>query len=147
MRKGYSMRIAVVLALVLLGCAGIEDPVSGFGEPLYERNENWGPCVEQGACWRHTAVYPPGYVVINSTDPVSFAVSSSDLEALFSLLGPLLEKDCDTPEVVDYRSVTTIRLAEEKTIVFPGCENSLRSVQELIESWRITAQTEGRLVQ
>lgn len=100
---------------------------------LIYKEAEWGPCIdEESDCTETISLHYGGELVKNG---VSYELSPEETELLISLARPLISKDCQAIEVVDYWATYTISLdGETKVITYPGCEMDLETIDDTIDA-------------
>lgn len=140
--------ISVVISLVVLfgGLAAygliepqdLNDQFKNTNEVLlYEKQESWGPCPNpEGGCFLNTYLYSSGRLVLESLETEELQLSSESVDKITSEIknSGVMKTRCKETEVVDYWATYNLNIdRKNKTIRFPGCEDELKLIDNVIE--------------
>jgi hypothetical protein len=135
MKKGHWFVFFAVLVVVLI--AVLLMPWD-FGEDkiLFEKEEGWGPCPpEFQPCEQNTKLYYSGRLVFEGQINSEMRLSEEEVQVVVDEIwsSGVVDKDCDAPTVLDYYASYVINVdSKKKEIIFPGCEDELAKVEDLI---------------
>jgi hypothetical protein len=133
------------------GVQRIEGPDNGVTEggqwPLHISFESWGPCPgPEGSCWERKYLHNTGrFEVVNYQGTTTYELGTDfigEYEALVRTL-ELRTKRCGAPMVLDYSRTDILYGRERSPIRFPGCEDELDEVDNLIAHAVSKSQSEG----
>lgn len=102
---------------------------------LFEKDEVWGPCPPDFICHQSTKLYYSGKLILEGATELQKQLEPKEINSLIEKirLTNVMNKDCSAPIVVDYAATYKLTVNnQEKTIEFPGCEDELREIEELI---------------
>lgn len=101
---------------------------------LFEKQEGWGPCPPGDICRQSTKLFYSGELVLEgekNTNKKLDAQTTSKIKNQF-VASDIMNKDCSAGVVLDYYVIYTLNYeGRTKEIIFPGCEEELKSIEEL----------------
>ena len=117
----------------------VEQQVSEVGNgpaledaPLMLINKGWGPCLTVGQCFEKITITNKGSMtIVNGSGTTTYTLSSEDNQKIKGLQQELKELSCSYNPVMDYWATYEIHEREE-SIIFPGCEQELKHIDEII---------------
>ncbi|MCL5411802.1 MAG: hypothetical protein M1150_03645 [Patescibacteria group bacterium] len=112
-----------------------ENKVPPSEKILYEQSASWGLCRVGGTCFRTTTLYISGRLVVTGDKNSEKVLSKSLVDQIVAEIKKtnIMNKSCESKEFVLDSSVSwKIYLdGQEKTILNPGCETELESIEQL----------------
>lgn len=107
-------------------------------EVLYKKIERWGPCRSGTVCHQEVTLYGNGVLVMKGEkdyETVLDIIMLEDFKETVRQSG-FMEANCEAPIVMDYSAEYTILLdGNLQTASFPGCQNELQHIDDLIEQY------------
>jgi len=106
-----------------------------FVEPIFVRQEGWGPCPPEGVCTQLIMLYDSGKLVASGSENYERQLEQARMNQIISYMREfdLLHRECVDSIVLDYSAAYTLNLDDEKReIRFPACEDELKRLEDLI---------------
>jgi len=103
---------------------------------LFEKEEGWGPCPpEDRICRQSTKLYSSGKLVLEGAKIFEKQLDKEKMEKIKNQikLSNVIFKNCSAGIILDYTATYILNIdGQIKTIKYPGCENELKRIEELI---------------
>jgi len=103
---------------------------------MFEKDEGWGPCPPDYICRQLTQLYYSGDLVLEGEIDTIRQLSREEVEAVKSQieLSGIMQKDCNATIPPDYWKRYTLNLDGAEKRISSGCENELKSIEDLVNS-------------
>ena len=131
--------LLIFLGLFFLGCAknSMQDNINEKNDTvLLEKRESWGPCPSiEYKCYQSTKLYYSGKLILEGSNDTEKQLDKNSFDRIINQIkaSQIFDKDCYAQEVLDYGATYKLNLdGRKKTIGFPGCEDELRKIEELV---------------
>lgn len=104
---------------------------------LFEKIEGWGPCPPNSICHQSTKLYYSGMIIIEGAKELQKQLDKKEITNLIDKIisTDIMNKDCSALIVLDYSAKYKLNINnQEKIIQYPGCEDELQEIEQLILS-------------
>ena len=120
-----------------LGCIQTGEKGSGGADyVLYEKYSGWGPCMADHGCWQKTVLYNSGKLSMEGEKNLTASLDAKTMDDIRDVIktSGIMDKECKAGVVMDYGASYNITDGGRvKQIDFPGCEEDLNKIDELID--------------
>ena len=127
--------------LILLGCTKntLQNSKSLKNDTiLLEKYESWGPCPNESfKCYLSTKLYYSGKLVLDGDNTTQKQLDKNSVDKIIAQIkqSQIMDKDCSASIVLDYGATYRLNInGHKKSINFPGCENDLSKIDDLIKT-------------
>ena len=129
------MRTSFLAFALTAGWVGAAGCAVADERPVFEKLEWWGPCPAEAVCRQTTTLFASGLLTIEGKDRQAWQLGQPAAARIIERLraSGAMEQPCTAEPRMDSWAQYTLRLDQkERVIQFPGCEQELRAIDELI---------------
>lgn len=105
---------------------------------IFEKSSGWGPCESGDECTQKISVYSNGALVVSGKKDLEKNIGVENVEKFIKAIkdSGVIGKECAGGQGIDFSATYKIYLDDKiTTIVFPGCDEELRGVDVVLDSF------------
>lgn len=102
---------------------------------IFYKTESWGPCPQGEVCTQSTMLFSSGTFIQEGSKNIQKKLPRETVDKVKSKIesSGIMDKDCPAQGVIDYYATYQLVVGHQvKTIQFPGCEDILKEIEQLI---------------